>query len=451
METAGATAIGWRELLGGRRARLTAGIVLVELVAAVQSSVVASIMPAVAHDLGGVQFYGLVFSAFMLAALASTPAAGRQADRIGPARPFFTMVGIFTLGTVLAGLAPSMPLLAAARAVQGWGGGAQYTIAYGVVAKAYPEAGRAKMLALLSSVWIVPGLVGPGFGSLLATTIGWRWAFFALVPLIGLALAMTLPALRQMPGGDAASPRVGFGWPVLLALGTGLLLTGLASATAVVGMAAAAVGLVILIPALGRVLPPGTFAARRGLPTVVAVGLLSNLSFFIGFFFLPLLLTRVGGRSLFEAGLAVTLVNLTWTIGSWLQQRMVGRWSSQAVVAWSCALTVAGAAVTISPAFGAPVFVSYGAWGLVGAATGASFNALYLTAVGTAVAGGEGSAVAALQTVNRLGISLGTGLAGAAVALSGVRTGLVAAFALAVVAAGTAGLLSPRLTERLPR
>jgi predicted MFS family arabinose efflux permease len=358
------------------------------------------------------------------------------------------MVGIFTLGTVLAGLAPSMPLLAAARAVQGWGGGAQYTIAYGVIAKAYPEAGRAKMLALLSSVWIVPGLVGPGFGSLLATTVGWRWAFFALVPLIGLALGMTFPALREMPGGDAATPRVGFRWPVLLALGTGLLLTGLASTTAVAGIAAAAIGLVILIPALTRVLPAGTFAARRGLPTAVAVGLLSNLSFFIGFFFLPLLLTRVAGRSLFEAGLAVTLVNLTWTIGSWLQQRMVGRWSSQVVVGWSCALMVAGAAITISPAFGAPVLLSYAAWGLVGTATGASFNALYLTAVGTAATGGEGSAVAALQTVNRLGIALGTGLAGAAVAVTGVRSGLVAAFALAVVAAAAAGLLSPRLNPR---
>src|SRR5207302_1225873 len=256
--------MGWRELLGGGRGRLTVGILLVEFVAAVQSSVVASIMPAVARDIGGIQFYGLVFSGYALASIAATPTAGQAADRQGPARPFTLMIAIFAFGTLAAGFAPSMPVLAAARAVQGWGGGAQYTIAYGAIAKAYPEAGRARILALLSAMWIIPGLPGPGFGSLLATTVGWRWAFFALLPLIAVALVMVVPGLAKLPGSDLQGARLSIRWPLLLAAGTGVLVTGL-TMNSWLAVPVAAAGVALLGPAAVRVLPPGTFTARPGL------------------------------------------------------------------------------------------------------------------------------------------------------------------------------------------
>jgi len=264
MAAAGAPAIGWRQLLGEGRGRLTVGILLVEFVAAVQSSVVASIMPAVAHDIGGIQFYGLVFSGYALASIAATPNAGQAADRQGPARPFTAMVAIFALGTLLAGFAPSMLVLAGARVIQGWGGGAQYTIAYGAIAKAYPEAGRARILALLSAMWIIPGLLGPGIGSVLASTIGWRWAFFLLLPLIGVAMVMVVPGLARIPGSPTRGPNLAYRWPLLLAIGTGILVTGL-TMDSWLAVPVAAVGIAILVPAARRVMPPGTFSARPGL------------------------------------------------------------------------------------------------------------------------------------------------------------------------------------------
>jgi predicted MFS family arabinose efflux permease len=136
---------------------------------------------------------------------------------------------------------------------------------------------------------------------------------------------------------------------------------------------------------------------------------------------------------------------MTWTAGSWLQQRMVRRWSHRSVITVACVVTALGSALTAAPIVGAPFVLSYAAWGAVGVAMGASFNALYLTAVESAGRGGEGAAVAALQTVNRLGIALGTGLAGAAIALTSVKVGLALAFGLAVAAAVTAALVSVRL------
>jgi MFS family permease len=447
--TAATPAMGWRQLLGKGRGRLTIGILLVEFVAAVQSSVVASIMPAVAHDIGGIQFYGLVFSGYALASIAATPNAGQAADRQGPARPFTLMIAIFAAGTLLAGFAPSMLFLAAARVIQGWGGGAQYTIAYGAIAKAYPEAGRSRILALLSAMWIIPGLLGPGIGSVLASTIGWRWAFFLLLPLIGVAMLMVVPGLARIRGTASNSPTLPYRWPLLLAAGTGILVTGL-TMNSWLAVPVAAAGAVILVPAARRVMPPGTFSARPGLGAAVLIGLLTNLGFFIGFFFLSLLLTQAVGRSLFEAGAAVTIVNVTWTIGAWWQTRAIERIDKARLIGWSSLLLGLGLLGSASPLVGGPLPFAYLAWGVAGAAMGVAFNTLYLVAAETAPAGGETGAIASLQNTNRLGISLGTGLGGASVALahfSGapIAVGLGGAFALA--AAGP--LLSAALAFRL--
>ncbi|HKV88692.1 MAG TPA: MFS transporter [Candidatus Dormibacteraeota bacterium] len=444
-----APVLGWRQLVGEGRGRLTIGILLVEFVAAVQSSVVASIMPAVAHDLGGIQFYGLVFSGYFLASIAATPAAGQAADRQGPARPFTLMIGIFALGTLAAGFAPSMPVLAAARLVQGWGGGAQYTIAYGAIAKAYPEAGRARILALLSAMWIIPGLLGPGFGSVVASTVGWRWAFFALLPLMAVAMFMVVPSLATIPGTASPGPTLRLRWPLLLAGGTGLFVTGLA-VSSWLAIPVAAAGLAILVPSAVRVMPPGTFRARPGLGSTVLVGLLTNFGFFTGFVFLPLLVTRVAGRSLFEGGAAVTIVNLTWSLGAWWQTRAIERWNKSSLVRWSSLLLGLGLAGTAAPVVGLPVIVSYAAWGLAGAAMGVAFNTLYLVAAETAPKGFETGAIASLQNTNRLGIALGTGLGGAAVATAHyagapVAAGLAGAFGLAAAVTLFSALLAGRL------
>ena len=98
----------WRELFQQGRGRLTAGILLVEFLVAVESLVVIAIMPAARRDLGGIEFYGLVFAGFSLAALVLSPIAGRAADRRGPAQPFLLFGTLFIVGTVLCGLAPSM-------------------------------------------------------------------------------------------------------------------------------------------------------------------------------------------------------------------------------------------------------------------------------------------------------------------------------------------------------
>ncbi len=438
----------WHELLLGSRTRLTLGLVMVEAVAAVQLSVIAAIMPAVSRDLHGIAFYGLVFSGYALAGLAATPLAGYLADRYGPSRPFAFTAAIFLAGSLLCGFAPTMALLAAARVIQGWGGAALYTIAYGAIAKAYPESGRARMVALLSAVWVLPGLVGPGFGALVTETVGWRWCFFSLLPLVVIALAMAYPDLRRLaPSGVRGSAP--WQWPVLLATGTGLIVTGLADPPAL-GLVLIIVGLVVFVPAVRRVLPVGTFRVERGLPSAVLAGLLLNLAFFAGLFFLPLLITQHAHRSLFEAGVAVTVVNVTWTVANLWQASAVERYSKRLLTGVSAIVLGLSLLAACLVLVGLPLPAAYVAWAVGGGAMGVAYPTLYLFAVEEASPGSETVAVAALMTTNRLGISLGAGLGGAFVAIAyatahSVDVGLAVTFGLAAAASLLAGVLTRRM------
>jgi MFS family permease len=156
---------------------LTLGLVLTVVAAAFEQLSVATTMPAAVRDLGGLALYGWAFSAFMLTMIIGLTVGGSETDRLGPLRPFFSGVVLFAVGLVMAGLASTMPVLIAGRAVQGLGAGLVASIAYAVIGRDYPETARPAMLALISSAYILPSFIGPALAGLIADYFGWRWSF----------------------------------------------------------------------------------------------------------------------------------------------------------------------------------------------------------------------------------------------------------------------------------
>jgi len=195
----------WREVFADGRLPLTIGLIIVEFLAGIQSLVVTATMPRVLAELHGIEFYGWVFSGYSLAGLAAIPRAGHNADLHGPFRPFAEGLVMFGAGTLLCGIAPSMLTLALVRVLQGQGGATLNTEAYGAVAKAYPEHLRPRVVALLTLVWVVSGLIGPAYGAALAVAAGWRWAFLSVFPLVVLSwVLISRPRLVSLVG--AAKP-----------------------------------------------------------------------------------------------------------------------------------------------------------------------------------------------------------------------------------------------------
>jgi len=446
------TPMRWRELFQQGRGRLTTGILLVEFMVAVEALVVIAIMPAIRRDLGGLEFYGLVFAGFSLAALVLSPIAGRAADQRGPAQPFFLFGTIFIAGTVFCGLAPSMPLLALARVIQGVGAGGSYTVALAAVTRIYPESGRARVLALLAGAWIVPGLLGPSFGALMASTLGWRWAFVSIIPLTVIAMALALPALRAVPAAERPS-QLSIRWPLELAAGVAALISGL-SLLSWLSVPLVAVGSWLTWSALGHILPPGSLRARPGPPAAIMTIFLLLIAFVGADYFIPLMLTGIRGRSLAEAGAVITLGTVSWSLGNWWQSHAVVRTSSITLIRLGGAILTIAIIGILATLAGASLAISYIAWFAAGVGMGIAYPTAYLVIMQGADAAGAGSAVSSEQVAERLALALGGGLGGVCIALAeGLRAslaaGLAGAFGLALLAALAAIALAPRLPLRL--
>jgi MFS family permease len=450
-----------RELWAPERRALTTGLVLTTTFIAVEALAVLTIMPRVARDLGGLSLYGWVFSAFMLSSLVGAVAAGRDADRVGPARPYVLGVAVFAAGLAVSGLAPSMPVLVVGRCLQGLGAGAAPAIAYVAIGRSLPERVRPQMMAVLSTAWVIPALIGPLLSAEVTRAFGWRVVFLGLIPLVAVAGALSIGPLARIGRPEGAGARASGARAVdehalrdalRTAVGGALVLEALASSTPALAAVLAALGLAIGVPALRRLLPVGTLAARRGLPaTILSRGLLT-FAFFGADAYVTLAFTTVLHHSTTTTGLFITLPTLTWTAGSWLQARLSERREGRGFIRAGLVLLLGGiAAMAISLRPGVSVAVAFVAWSAAGLGMGLAYAPTSLLTLREATADRTGWASASLNLADVLGTALGTGLGGGALVLASnqgwpLSTGVSLAFAIAA----TGGLAGLSVTRRLP-
>jgi MFS family permease len=438
-----------------QRRALTTGLVLTITFVASEALAVVTVMPVVARDLGGLRLYGWVFSAFMLGSVVGIVAAGREADRRGPAVPFVAGVVLFGSGLAVAGLAPSMDVLVAGRVLQGLGAGAVPSVAYATIGRSLPDTLRARMMAVLSTAWVAPGLVGPAISAEVAHLFGWRWVFLGLLPVVAVAGSLAVPALIRLgppAAAHAREHRLTDG--LLTAAGATMLLAGLSlaagSGAILPGLALIAGGGVAGLPALRRLVPAGTLTGRPGLPATIASRGLLTFTFFGADAYVTLALTAVRHRSPVFAGIAVTGATVAWTAGAWVQARLSGAWEGRRLVRAGLLIilaAIAGMVLMLQPAV--PVVVGLAAWTLAGLGMGLAYAPLSLMMLRNALPGQEGQASASLNLADVLGTAIGIGVGGAAVAAAAggdLRPGITAAFA----AAAAVGLVALAFTRRLP-
>src|SRR5579875_3540788 len=357
------------------RRRLTVGLVLAVTLVASEALAIATVLPVVSRDLGDLRLYGWVFSAFMLSSLIGIVVAGTLADRVPLGRPMLAGLGLFATGLVIGGTAVNMPVLVAGRAVQGFGAGVVPAVAYVAISRVYPDACRPRMFAVLSTAWVVPGLVGPAIAALVATAVGWRWVFLGLLPLVAAAGLLVVLALRSVPSparpGHVAVPYL----PVLgVVAGAGVALAAISSGDLPAAVGGALAGGVLLAVALRRLTPPGTLAARRGLPaTILSRGLLT-CSFFAGDAYVPYAITTVRHAPTALGALALTAATMTWTAGSWVQARWITRLGPRRLVRLGEIMVFTGLAlmaVTLLPSV--PPALGVAAWAIAGFGIGQAY------------------------------------------------------------------------------
>ena len=439
----------------GERKGLAVGLVLTITTIAFENLGVATAMPIVAKDLGDLSLYGWAFTAPLLASLIGIGVAGRYVDRLGPGKPFAFGLALFTVGLAIAGAAPSMEVLVAGRFIQGLGTGVIPPVAYAAIGRAFVDRARATMFALLSTAWVLPGLIGPAVSGTIAEEIGWRWVFAALLPLVPVNALLAMPSLVRLgappPSEAHADEQEGrIGLAVRLAAGAGLVVAGLGWRS-LLAVPVVVAGIAVAAPPLRRLLPAGTLRAAPGLPAAVAARGLQTFAFFGAQAFLPLALQEVRGQRATVAGLLLTAATLAWTAGAWLQERRGHVLGRAAFVRRGFELLVLGSAVSAAVVVDAmPIPIAGLGWTIAGLGMGLSYSGLSLIVLAAAPPGREGSASSAIQLSDVLGMALGTGLGGAAVAFGEragwtPRPGVFVAFALALAAGMVAVVASRRL------
>jgi MFS family permease len=448
----------------GRRS-LTVGLVLTITLVAFEALAVSTVMPIVADELHGIELYGWVFTAFMLGSLIGIVLVGGLIDRRGLGAPFAVGIGLFAIGLIVGGLAPSMPVLVAARFVQGLGAGTVPPIAYVAIGRSLPEHLRPRMFATLSTAWVLPGVLGPALAGIVGETFGWRWVFLGLLPLIVFSSAIAFPAVRKIgpdptDAANAATLRERAPLAVVVAVGTGLLLAGPTTRETLPLVALAIAGTVLGVYALRRLTPAGTLRAARGLPAAVLMRGIITFAFFAVDAYVSLALVDWRGLRVAEAGIALTAATISWTAGSWTQARFSSRWLPERFVRVGLVVLVAGLATfgiilspQVSPWLAIPTLA------LAGYAMGLAYSPLALIVLREAPIAEQGRASAAISLTDSLGTALGTGITGALVAASvrgtgdpaaGLAVGFGVAVAVALLGVAIGGRLhAPETTERV--
>jgi MFS family permease len=403
-----------QSVLGPDYRALTIGLLAVVSLIAFEAMAVATAMPVAVRDLGGLRFYALAFSAFLTTSLVGMVVAGDVSDRRGPVLPFVVAVVTFGVGLVIAGTATSMWLFVLGRAIQGFGAGLMIVALYVVIARVYPDALRPRLFSAMASAWVLPAVIGPSIAGVVADQLSWRWVFLAVPPLIAPAVLLMLPRLRSLGAADVAgSPRRRTVPAVMAGVGVALLQYA-GQRLDLVALPLFLAGAAMLAVGVPKLLPRGTFSARRGLPTTILMrGILAG-SFFGAETFMPLMLIEQRGVATAVAGLTLTGGAVSWSIGSWIQGRPGTNVPRFRLIQWGTGLVGVGiAALSLSLWSAFPPLVGGLGWMLAGLGMGLAMSSVNVVLLALSPQADQGFNSAALQVSDALGSILFIGVGGA--------------------------------------
>jgi EmrB/QacA subfamily drug resistance transporter len=403
-----------------RRRLVLAACLIATFMAAVESTIVATIIPTIVSDLGGFNLFTWVFTVYLLTQAVTIPVYGRLADLYGRKPVFFAGTALFLVGTILCGSAWNMPSLVLFRALQGCGAGAIQPIAATILGDIYTPAERGRIQGLVSSVFGISAVIGPSLGAFLVAHVSWRVVFWVNVP-IGIG-SIIMIALFLHEDVRHRSHRIDWAGSLLLLLAFGCLMLALVQsgslsepvlaaliATGVIGLAA--------LYFHERSTPEPMLPLELWRIRVIVVGSLGNFTagaMMMGVAaFLPTYVQGTMGRGPIAGGLVLGAMSVTWALASIAAGRVMMHTSYRLVAIAGGLCLSAGCAmlVALRPADG-PLWASMGSL-VIGIGMGCCSTVFIVSIQASVPWGQRGAATSSSMFMRFVGQSTGAAACGA--------------------------------------
>ena len=401
-----------------RRPLAVAAILLSMFMAALEATVVATAMPTVVGDLGGIELYGWVGSVYMVASTVTIPLYGKLADLYGRKPTIFLGLALFLIGSMASGLARSMTQLIVFRALQGVGAGGMQPVAITIVGDLFTVEERGKIQGLFGAVWGVAGMAGPLVGGLIVHALSWRWVFYINVPFGVLSAAMLGAFFHEDI--EKKPHQLDVLGATLLASAILSLLLGASNVHPAVTLTLAAVTLAAFMWVETRakepILPLGLLR-QRIIASANFAGALLGALMMSTVTYVPLFVQAVLGGTPTEAGTAVAPMLVGWPIASAVSGRLMTRIGMRPLVRVGAIVAAAASLLVVTTLHeGASLFPVRAAMFLLGIGMGTA-NTSLLIAVQQSVSWQQrGVATASSMFFRTIGGALAVGILGALLA-----------------------------------
>ena len=307
------------------------GLQIGMMVSGIDGTIVASALPSIVRDLGGVSGIAWVVTAYLLFQVATMPLYGKIGDVYGRKRVLLFAIGLFTLGSMACGLAQTMPELLVARAVQGLGGGGLAVLSMAILGDLIPPRQLGRWLGYQGMLFAVAVIVGPLIGGLFVDHLSWRWAFFVNVPFVLVSVSILIPRLhlphRRIEHSidylGSALLTVGLAALVVLATAGGNDVDWVSPESGALALVLVACGVAFVWRERHAAEPfvPLRLFQNPVLRIAAPLNFTSGVLFYLGVFFLPVFFQEVAGVDATESGLLL----IPFMIGTAIATSFAGR------------------------------------------------------------------------------------------------------------------------------
>ncbi|WOD17287.1 MFS transporter [Paraburkholderia kirstenboschensis] len=310
------------------------GIGLVNMLVALDQTVVSSALPSIVAELHGFEYYAWIASAYLLASVVTVPVFGRLGDYFGRKRFVIAAVITFTVASVLCGVANDMLFLVIARGLQGVGGGMMVGTAFASIPDLFPDPrARVRWQVVMAAAYGIGTAAGPSLGGWMSEHLGWRSTFLINLPVGAAALYFIwvhLPSFQRPHDGEVKIDWLGAGLVAAVLGGLQAFIEAVPKDGLTAGNITLAVCVIVGAIALfvcekratHPIIPLDLFKDSQ-LVTLFTLGMLSGFVMFSLIFFAPLLLQGGFGLSPQQAGLLATPIAACIALGSLLNTRIV--------------------------------------------------------------------------------------------------------------------------------